>query len=143
MDASMDAAPPPPPEQESMVRPLVYGVVGAGLLLNLAGLLIANPSFGIGTVLLALLIAAPYLLYARLAIARPGAEAIVGGVLLLAIAVWGSMSAIGGGRDDTGTFVQLAASLVLVELVVFAAGVLLRPPSAGRPQRRQRHGRAR
>jgi hypothetical protein len=118
-------------EDDSPAPALVYVVVGVGLLVCLTALLFAHGSFSLGTVALALLAALPFLLYARLALARPGAEAVVAGVLLLAVGSWGSVVAMGDGSG--GDFVRLFVSLMLVELAVFGAGIVLRslvPPAA-------------
>ncbi|MCW2973254.1 MAG: hypothetical protein JWN72_1527 [Thermoleophilia bacterium] len=112
------------PEYARTAAPLVYWTVGTGLLVCLTSLLIARGSFGIGTVALALLLVAPFLLYARLAIARPGVEAVLAGILLLAVGIWGSISAIG----DSGAwpFIRLPLELLLLVCATFGAGALLR-----------------
>jgi hypothetical protein len=113
--------------------PLVYTAVGVGLAVSLVALLIARGSFGFGTAALALLLVAPYLLYARLALSRPGAEAVLGGVLLLAVGSWGAISAIG--VDDAGAFIRLPLELIVLELVVFLIGGLLRSVLPARDER--------
>ncbi len=110
--------------EDSPAPAIIYVVVGIGLAMCLLGLLFGRGEFSIGTVLLALLATMPFLLYARLAIARPGAEAVVAGVLLLAVGCWGSLAALD--EDRTAEFVQLPIALVVVELAVFAAGAVLR-----------------
>lgn len=110
--------------EDSPAPAIIYVVVGFGLAISLAALLFARGSFSIGTIALALLATLPFLLYARLAIARPGADAVVAGVLLLAVATWGSIVAMGDG--SAGDFVRLPLSLVVVELAVFALGAALR-----------------
>lgn len=118
---------------DSPAPALIYVVVGFGLAISLAALLFARGSFSLGTIALALIAALPFLLYARLAIVRPGAEAVVAGVLLLAVATWGSIVAMGD--NSTGDFIRLPLSLVVVELAVFACGALLR---SALPSRRER-----
>ena len=104
---------------------IIYLVVGIGLAICLLALLFARGEFSVVTVALALLTTMPFLLFARLAIARPGAEAVVAGVLLLAVGCWGSVSALEDG-GDTSDFIQLPIALIVVELAVFAVGTALR-----------------
>ncbi|MCW2927833.1 MAG: hypothetical protein JWM86_1801 [Thermoleophilia bacterium] len=116
---------------DSPATAMVYLIVGAGLAMCLVGLLFARASFSLSTIALALLATVPFLLYARLALVRPGADAVVAGVLVLSVGAWGSLTAIGD--DSTAAFVQLPLALVVVELAVFAFGALLRaflPPRA-------------
>lgn len=117
---------------DSPTPALVYLVVGIGLAISLLGLLFARGEFALTTVLLALLATLPYLLFSRLALARPGAEAVVAGVVLLAVGAWGSIDAIDDG--DANAFVQLPFALVAVEAAVFGIGALLRRavPARGR-----------
>ncbi|MCW2921606.1 MAG: hypothetical protein JWL76_1480 [Thermoleophilia bacterium] len=103
---------------------IIYLVVGIGLAMCLLALLFARGEFSLLTVALALLTTMPFLLYARLAITRPGAEAVVAGVLLIAVGCWGSVSALDS--DATSDFVQLPLALVIVELAVFVTGAALR-----------------
>lgn len=110
-------------DEQSTVPPLVYTVVGIGLTVCVVALLLAGSAFELVTVVVALLVAAPFLLYARLAVLRPGPEAVIGGVLLLALGCWGAVSAV---DDSRAAFVRLALYLVLVQLVVFGAGWVLR-----------------
>ena len=114
----------PPTEYRSPQAPIVLTVVGVGFAICLIALLVSRGSFAFETAALALLLAAPFLIYARLALARPGVEAVLGGVLLLAVGIWGAVSAIDA--DGAGPFVQLSLALVALELVVFAAGGFLR-----------------
>lgn len=110
---------------------MIYLIVGTGLATCLVALLVARSDFSIGTVALALLATVPYLLFARLALVRPGADAVVAGVLLLAVGAWGSLTAIGD--ESSSAFVQLPLALVVMELAVFAFGAVLRavlPPRA-------------
>jgi hypothetical protein len=108
----------------SPVAAMVNMVAGLGLTICLVALLLSSSSFSIERVLLALLLAVPFLLYARLALVRPGVDAVIAGVLLVAIGTWGSIVAMGDG--STTDFVQLALSLVAVQLAVFGFGALLR-----------------
>lgn len=110
--------------EDSPSSAVVYLVVGIGLAICLLALLFARGEFSLATVALALLTTMPFLLYARLAVTRPGAEAVVAGVLLIAVGCWGSVSAIDDG--DAARFIQLPIALVLVELAVFAVGAALR-----------------
>lgn len=109
---------------DSPVPAMVYLAVGVGLTVCLLALLIARPSFDTVGLALALLTTAPFLLFARLAIARPGPEAVIAGVLLLAVGCTRSVAAIDDGTP--GDFVQLHLSLVVLQLAVFAAGAGLR-----------------
>ncbi len=116
---------------DSPTPAMIYVVVGIGLAISLLGLLFSRADFSLATVFLALLATLPYLLFARLALARPGAEAVVAGVVLLAVGAWGSINALGD--DTTAAFVQLPFALIAVELAVFAIGMVLRravPPRA-------------
>ncbi|MCW2926013.1 MAG: hypothetical protein JWM98_3417 [Thermoleophilia bacterium] len=110
---------------DSPAPAIVYLVVGAGLAICLLALLIARPSLDTTTIVLALMMTTPFLLFARLAIARPGPDAVVAGVLLFGVGCWGSISAIGDG-DDASVFTRLAISLVIVQLAVFVGGAILR-----------------
>lgn len=112
---------------------MIYLLVAIGLAISLTGLLLGRPTFSMATVALALLATLPYLLFARLAIARPGAEAVVAGVVLVAVGCWGSIGAVSSG--EASDFVRLPLSLVVVQLAVFAVGSLLRravPPARDR-----------
>jgi len=119
--------------EDSPAPAIIYLVVGIGLAVCVVSLLFARPSFDTATVALALLLTIPFLLFARLAMARPGPDAVVAGVLLLSVGCWGSISAIEDGQ--AADFVRIALSLVVVQLVVFAAGAVLRAvvPRAGDP----------
>lgn len=112
------------PDYGVSAAPLVYVTVGLGLAVSLTILLIARGSFGVGTTALALLLVAPFLLYARLAVARPGPEAVLGGVLLLAVSIWGSISAMDS--ESAAPFIRLPIELMVLEVVIFAAGAMLR-----------------
>lgn len=112
-------------QPSSAARPLVLATVAVGITIAVVGLLIAQGlDFSFVTPLLAVLAAVPYLLYARLAVRQPGAEAVVGGVLLLAVGSWGYVGAI----DDPGVgrLISLPLYLVAMEAIVFAIGWLLR-----------------
>ena len=109
---------------DSPAPALVYLVVGFGLAVNLIALLFARGTVDFVAIVLALLVALPFLLYARLAMARPGVEAVVAGVLLLAVGTWGSVVGIDDG--SVGDFVWLPLSLIAVQLIVFGIGRLLR-----------------
>lgn len=112
-------------QPSSAARPLVLATVAIGITIAVVGLLIAQGlEFSFITPLLAVLAAVPYLLYARLAVRQPGAEAVVGGVLLIAVGTWGYIGAI----DDPGVGRLLALPLYLVamEAIVFAIGWMLR-----------------
>lgn len=130
MDAAQTpraTAPAEPDESAGSDSPapaIVYLVVGVGLAICILAMLVARPSFDTTTIGLALLMTVPFLLFARLAIARPGPDAVVAGVLLLAVGCWGSVSAIGDGAASS--FVRIALSLIVVQLAVFVAGAVLR-----------------
>lgn len=109
---------------DSPAPAIIYLVAGLGLATCLVALLFSHGTFSIGTVALALLATLPYLLFARLAMARPGAEAVVAGVLLLAVGAWGSIVAMDSAL--TSDFVRLPLSLVVVQLAVFGVGGVLR-----------------
>lgn len=110
--------------EDSPTRAIVYVVAAIGLAVSLVALMFSGAEFGIATIALALLATLPYLLYARLAIARPGAEAVVAGVLLLAVGAWGSIEAIDEAAG--GDLVLLPFALVVMQLVVFVVGAVLR-----------------
>lgn len=116
---------------DSPSQAIIYLVVGIGLAICLLALLFARGEFSLATVALALLATMPFLLYARLAITRPGAEAVVAGVLLIAVGCWGSISALEAG--ETVDFIQLPIALVIVELAVFVVGAALRRVVPARP----------
>lgn len=118
---------------DSPAPAIIYLVAGLGLSICLGALLLSRGEFSVGTVALALLATLPFLLFARLAMARPGAEAVVAGVLIIAVGTWGSVVAMDSSL--TSDFVWLSLSLVLVELVVFGMGAILRQavPPARRP----------
>jgi hypothetical protein len=56
--------------------------------------------------------------------ARPGAEAVVAGVLVLAVGTWGSIVAMD--TSLTADFVRIPLSLIVVQLAVFGIGAALR-----------------
>lgn len=106
--------------------PVVYLVVAIGMLVALVSLLIdLGGAFGLATMLAALALTVPWLVYARLAIVRSGPEAVAGGVLLLAVGGWGSVDSVGEGAGP-GAWFRLAGSLLLLVVAVFALGALLR-----------------
>jgi hypothetical protein len=109
---------------DSPAPAVIYLVAGTGLAICLVSLLLSRGNFSLGTVALALLATLPFLLFARLAMARPGAEAVVAGVLLLAVGTWGSVVAMD--TSTTSDFVRLPLSLVGVQLAVFGVGAALR-----------------
>jgi hypothetical protein len=120
-----------PPDADSPAPAIIYLAAGVALVTCLVGLLLSQGEFSVATVAAALLATVPCLLYARLALARPGAEALVAGVLLVTVGAWGSIVALDGG--DLAEFVRLYVSLVAVELAVFGIGAGLRalvPPRA-------------
>lgn len=112
------------PEYGSPTTLLVYLTVAISLAISLGSLLFADEGFDVSTAALALLVIAPYLLYARLALARPGVEAVIGGVVLLALGSWGAVDAALG--DGEVAFVRLSLMLVVLQLAIFFAGALLR-----------------
>ena len=109
---------------DSPAPAIIYLVSGIGLAICLIALLFAHGEFSVSTVALALLATLPFLLFARLAMARPGAEAVIAGVLVVAVGTWGSIVAMDG--ETPSDFVWLPLSLVAVELVVFGVGAALR-----------------
>jgi hypothetical protein len=134
----MEAAPEPrdrptdlDPVEPSPTVAIVNLTAGIGLTVCIGALLVSSDTFSFGRVALALLLAVPFLLYARLAARRRGAEALVAGVLLVAVGTWGSITAMGDG--STSDFIQLAFSLVIVELAVFGIGSILWPASSRPP----------
>ncbi len=110
--------------EDSPAPAIVYLVVGAGLAVCMVALLFARPSFDTVTIAVALLLALPFLLFARLALARPGPDAVVAGVVLLSVGCWGAVSS--ADSPDAGAFVRVALSLIVVQLAVFAVGAALR-----------------
>jgi hypothetical protein len=111
------------PSDPYLVRTLVYMTVAVGSLLAVIAVLLATDSFDGVTPLLALWVTVPYLVFTRLALLQPGAEAITAGVLLVGVGSWGYLSLLDGDRADMAL---LAAQLILVECLVFAGGKLLR-----------------
>lgn len=109
---------------DSPAPSIIYLVAGTGLAICLVSLLLSRGTFTLGTVALALLATLPFLLFARLAMARPGAEAVVAGVLVLAVGTWGSIVAMD--TSTTSDFVRIPLSLIVVELAVFGVGGALR-----------------
>jgi hypothetical protein len=109
---------------DSPAPSIIYLVAGTGLAICLVALLLSRGNFSLGTVALALLATLPYLLFARLAMARPGAEAVVAGVLVLAVGTWGSIVAMD--TSLTADFVRIPLSLIVVQLAVFGIGAALR-----------------
>jgi hypothetical protein len=125
----------------SVARALVYLTVCVGVVIAVGVLLFAHGSeLDLFVPVLALAAAAPYLVYARLAMAQPGAEAIVAGVLLLAVGAWSYLAALDAGRS---TFLVLPVMLTLMECAVFAGGAMLRRVGTGehasQPRGRRSH----
>lgn len=113
-----------PPASIGIARALVHTAVAVGLFIAVVSVAIAGGTdFDAATPFLALLAAVPYLVYARLALRRPGAGAVVGGVLLLVIGSWGYVTSI---DSSARTLVLLPVYLTGMELSVFALTGLLR-----------------
>jgi hypothetical protein len=112
-------------------RPLVYMVVGLGAALTVISVLIASDGLNLATAATLLVAVLPYLVYSRLALLHPGADAVIAGITLLVAGLWGAVSYY---DRDLGAFVELAAYLLAMVLVVFGIGHVLRhlcPDAAG------------
>lgn len=118
-------------DRRDAARPFVYLFSGLGSLVAVVAMLVdQGADFSFAAIFVAPLLAIPYLVYARLAMQRPGPEAVVAGVVVLTVGTWASITATGG----LGRYVGIAVALTLVELATFAAAALLRP-TVGPPGR--------
>lgn len=112
-------------DRRDTARPFVYLFSGLGSLVAVVAMLVdQGADFSFLAIFVAPLLAIPYLVYARLAMQRPGPEAVVAGVLVLTVGTWASITVSGGGL---GRYVAIAMALTLVELGLFAVAALLRP----------------
>lgn len=112
-------------DRRDAARPFVYLFSGLGSLVAVVAMLVDQGSdFSFAAIFVAPLLAIPYLVYARLAMQRPGPEAVVAGVVVLTVGTWASITATGLGL---GRYVGIAIALTLVELATFAAAAMLRP----------------
>jgi hypothetical protein len=108
---------------QQIARPLVYFVVAIGAAVSVLSVLISSGTFTFAVAIVTLLSVVPYLVFARLALLQPGADAVVGGIVLLATGAWGSISYL---DSDLRAFVYLPMYLIAIELLVFAIGAALR-----------------
>lgn len=132
-------------DSRDAARPFVYLFSGLGSLIAVVAMLFdQGVDFSFVAIFAAPLLTIPYLIYARIAMQRPGAEAVIVGVLLLTVGTWASVTATGAGL---GRYVGIAVALTIVELATFAVAGLLRPTapledtpstSAGRAVRARR-----
>jgi hypothetical protein len=122
-ELTVEAATQGAAERET-ARPLVYLVVGVGIVVALLGMVFSQgAAFSLATPAYAVLAAIPYLTWAALSLRQPGAEAVVGGVLLLGVGSWGYLGLPDG---DDSALVLLPAYLTMMVGAIFVLGAALR-----------------